>query len=187
MSISTSQSALDPAAAARVLEGTVTQSGLRLLDLSAKAPVLLVFLRHAGCTFCRETLSDLSEHRARIESNGTRIIVVHMGEAASMENLLGRYGLDGLDRITDATQELYRTFGLKRGTLRQLFGLTVLNRAFLGGALARHGIGSIQGDSAQMPGLFLIHQGAIVRRFRHRSVADRPDYGSLGMPVVAAK
>ena len=186
MSLANPLSALDPAATARVLEGAVTQSGQRLLDLSAAAPVLLVFLRHAGCTFCRETLSDLSKHRARIESNGTRIVIVHMGGPQSMENLLERYDLAGIDRIVDASQQLYRAFGLKRGTLRQLFGLTVFNRAFIGGSLARHGIGRIEGDSAQMPGLFLIHQGCIVRRFRHRSVADRPDYASLGIRVVAA-
>lgn len=179
--------ALDPVAAARVLEGTVTQSGRRLLTMSADSPVLLVFLRHAGCTFCRETLADLSGYRTRIESNGTRIVIVHMGEPESMENLLQRYNLVGLDRIVDVNQDLYRTFGLKRGTLRQLFGLTVLNRAVIGGALARHGIGWLHGDSAQMPGLFLIHQGAILRRFRHRSVADRPDYAELGLPVVPAE
>ena len=184
MSIANPSSVLDPAAAARVLENTVTQTGERLLDLSAATPVLLVFLRHAGCTFCRETLSELATHRTLIESSGTRIIIVHMGNASSMDILLERYALIGLDRIVDATQELYRTFGLKRGTLRQLFGLTVFNRAFLGGALVRYGLGRIEGDSAQMPGLFLIHQGSIVRRFRHRSVADRPDYATLVWPAV---
>jgi len=186
MSMTTEQSSsapFDPALAARVLENTVTQAGHKLLDLSAVSPVLLVFLRHAGCTFCRETLADLSEHRAQIESNGTRIIIVHMGEPGTMENLLERYHLTGLDRIIDSTQDLYRAFGLKRGTLRQLFGLTVLNRAFLGGALARHGIGAIQGDSTQMPGLFVIYQSSIIRRFRHRSVADRPDYPALVQPL----
>ena len=182
MSITRSESAIDPAAAARVLEGTVTQSGRRLLDLSADAPVLLVFLRHAGCTFCRETLADLAKHRTRIESSGTRIIIVHMGQSEGMDHLLERNDLIGIERIVDANQDLYRTFGLKRGTLRQLFGLTVWNRALLGGALARFGIGRIQGDSTQMPGLFLIYQGAIVKRFRHRSVADRPDYAALGGP-----
>ena len=185
MSLQSSQPSLDPAAAARVLESTVTQSGQRLLDLSADKPVLLVFLRHAGCTFCRETLGDLARHRVRIEASGTRIVIVHMGEAAAIAELLLRYDLSGLERIGDPSQDLYRTFGLKRGTLRQLFGLTVWNRALLGGALARHGIGSIESDSAQMPGLFLIHQGAIVKRFRHRSVADRPDYADLGVPNVA--
>jgi peroxiredoxin len=178
-------SALDPVAAARVLEAAVTQSGQRLMDLSSVSPVLLVFLRHAGCTFCRETLSDIAKRRSEIESSGIRIVIVHMGEPQSMDLLLGRYELVGLDRIIDPSQDLYRAFGLKRGTLRQLFGLAVFNRAFIGGALARHGIGRIQGDSAQMPGLFLIHQGSIVRRFRHRSVADRPDYAALAVPVVA--
>ena len=187
MSIPSPQSGLDLATAARVLEATVTQSGRRLLDLSADSPVLLVFLRHAGCTFCRETLADLSKYRSRIESNATRIVIVHMGEPESMESLLERNDLIDVDRIVDANQDLYRTFGLKRGTLRQLFGLTVWNRAFLGGALARHGIGFIQGDSTQMPGLFLIHQGSILRRFRHRSVADRPDYTTLGVPLATAK
>jgi peroxiredoxin len=178
-----SVTAFDPIETARVLEAAVTQSGRKLLDLSAESPVLLVFLRHAGCTFCRETLADLSQHRKQIESNGTLIVIVHMGEPEVMSRLLERTGLLELDRIVDGGQDLYRAFGLKRGTLRQLFGLTVLNRAFLGGALARYGIGPLEGDSAQMPGLFVIYQGSIIRRFRHRSVADRPDYPLLARPL----
>ena len=181
----TPQSQFDPVAAARVLEGAQTESGEKLLEISASAPVLLVFLRHAGCTFCRETLADLSKHRTLIESGGTRLVIVHMGEPESMETLLTRYNLTGLDRIIDSTQDLYRAFGLKQGTLRRLFGLTVLNRALIGGALVRHGIGPLQGDSSQMPGLFMIYRGSIVRRFRHRSVADRPDYALLAQPLVS--
>jgi hypothetical protein len=30
-----------------------------------------------------------------------------------------------------------------------------------------------------MPGLFLLNKGAIVRRFRHRSASDRPDYAGI--------
>ena len=37
-----------------------TQQGSTLLELSKQAPVLLVFLRHTGCTFCREALADLA-------------------------------------------------------------------------------------------------------------------------------
>ncbi|HEX6217230.1 MAG TPA: hypothetical protein VFZ38_20495, partial [Vicinamibacterales bacterium] len=36
----------------------------------------------------------------------------------------------------------------------------------------------------QLPGVFVIQNGAMVREFRHRSPADRPDYLSL---VVAAQ
>lgn len=166
----------DLAAGAKVLEDAVTSSGQRLLDLSAASPVLLVFSRHAGCTFCREGLAELARHRAAIESSGVRIVVVHMG---GMDPLFAKFGLTGIERILDSTRQLYGTFGLKRGSWRQLFGWTVLKRGFFGGALMRYGIGRVQGDSTQMPGWFLIQRGAIVRRFRHRSVADRPDYGVL--------
>lgn len=46
-----------------------------------------------------------------------------------------KYGLACLDRICDRSQELYRAFGLKRGTFQQPFGLKVLLRGFLGGVL----------------------------------------------------
>ncbi len=38
---------------ADLLERTLTESGERLVDLVEASPVLLVFLRHAGCTFWR--------------------------------------------------------------------------------------------------------------------------------------
>jgi len=44
----------------QTLDTAVTQSGERLVELSEMSPVLLVFLRHAGCTFCREALADFA-------------------------------------------------------------------------------------------------------------------------------
>ena len=44
--------------------------GATLEQLSADSPTLVVFLRHAGCMFCREALSDLSRQRAAIEPTG---------------------------------------------------------------------------------------------------------------------
>jgi len=49
-------------------------------------------------------------------------------------------------------------------------------RALPGGVLLRHGIGPARADASQMPAMFLIDRSAIVRRFRHRTAADRPDY-----------
>jgi hypothetical protein len=99
-----------------------------------------------------------------------------MGDLGAIEELLRKNGLEGLERIVDPDQRLYRAFGLKRGRLRQLFGSKVLLRGIQAGLLAGHGLGRLSADSFQMPGLFLIHRGRIVRRFRHRSAADRPDY-----------
>ena len=173
---------LDISAISNVLDRALTQSGESIVELSAAAPVLLVFLRHAGCTFCREALGDISGSRLAVEQGGIRIILVHMGDTDALQKLLARYGLAHLDRICDPSQELYAAFGLKRGTFRQLFGLKVLWRGFLEGVLVRCGLGPIVDDSFQMPGVFLIDNSTIVRRFRHRTAADRPDYVKFCLP-----
>ena len=166
----------------RVVESTMTHSGARLADLSIASPILLVFLRHAGCTFCRETLLDISESRSILEQARTRIILVHMGDSQALNLLLVKYGLGHLDLICDPDQQLYKAFGLKRGTFAQLFGLKVFARGVLGGAVLRHGLGAAVNDAAQMPGVFLIENNTLIRRFRHRSAADRPDYVALCNP-----
>ena len=164
---------------AEALERAVTSSGQRLVDLSRTSPVLLVFLRNAGCTFCREALWDLAAQRGSIDAAGTKIVIVHMGDSEGIEALLVRYKITDVERISDPEQRLYRAFGLKEGTLWQLFGPKVLWRALGEGVLRRHGIAWAAADSAQMPGLFLLDGSELVRRFRHRSAADRPNYQSL--------
>lgn len=161
------------------LESAVTRTGVKLVDLCEASPVLLVFLRHAGCTFCREALADLAMERKVIEATGTRIVLIHMGDSTGIEALLIKHGLEDTERICDPEQHLYRAFGLKRGKLRQLFGPKVLWRAFGRGVLARHGIAWQAADSAQMPGLFLLDETGIIRRFRHKTAADRPDYAGI--------
>ena len=54
---------------ATLLEEAQTTSGGSLAELSNRQPVLLVLLRHSGCTFCREALADLAVRRAEIEAN----------------------------------------------------------------------------------------------------------------------
>ncbi|MDQ2950098.1 MAG: SelL-related redox protein [Acidobacteriota bacterium] len=172
----------DASTISEVIDRSLTQSGESLVQLSGALPVMLVFLRHAGCSFCREALGDIAGSRLAIEQSGVRIVLVHMGDTEALRSLLDRHGLARLDRICDPSQELYRAFGLKQGTFQQLFGLKVLLRGFLGGVLVRCGLGRVVDDSRQMPGVFLIDKSAIIRRFRHRTAADRPDYIKFCLP-----
>lgn len=154
------------------------RAGRSLAELSCHQPVLAVFLRHAGCTFCREALADLSARRAEIERNGARIALVHMGTPESFAAFAGRYGLGDVPAISDPGRRLYRGIGLRRGTLSQLFGWSVWwrgARSFFSG----HRAGKLQGDGRQMPGAILIRDGRVVRRFIHATAADRPDYVEL--------
>lgn len=155
------------------------QTGQTLLSLSNDAPVLVVFLRHFGCTFCREALTDLAKQRPQIESAGTTIALVHMGTEDEANFMLASYGLSKIHHISDPLRRIYRSFQLRRGTISQLFGLRVWWRGFRAGVLEGHGLGRLQGDGFQMPGAFLLRHGKIVSEFRHQSASDRPDYRAI--------
>lgn len=156
-----------------------TNVGVTLDELSRLSPVLLVFLRHMGCTFCREALADLAAMRRRIESEGARLVLVHMSSEETASRFFSRYGLEDAQRISDPERTLYRAFGLPRGRFGDVLGPKVWWRGFQAGVLGGHGVGRLMGDGFQMPGVFLLFHGEILRSYRHQSAADRPDYLSL--------
>lgn len=161
------------------LHTMVSNHGVSLAELSASAPVLMVFLRHLGCTFCRETLADLREARTELESRGVTIGLVHMARDAAAAAMFAEYGLQDVHRFSDQGRRFYRAFGLRRGTLSQLFGPTSWRRAFQAGVRDGHGAGRLQGNGFQMPGVFLVDQGNIIAGYAHLTVSDRPDYRQL--------
>jgi peroxiredoxin len=150
-----------------------------LFELSRRSPVLVVFLRHFGCTFCREALADVAARRAEIEGRGAKIVLVHMVDSTSARPHLAKYGLgkgSGVGHVSDPSRALYRAFDLKRGTFGQHFGPSSIVRALRAMIVDRHGLGRLAGDGFQMPGAFLVRNGAIVKAYRHRLSSDRPDY-----------
>ncbi|MGC9326322.1 MAG: SelL-related redox protein [Candidatus Hinthialibacter sp.] len=155
------------------------QNGKTLQELSQENPLLVVFLRHNGCTFCREALADLSQKRAAIEESGAKIALIHMGRDDQAAGFFAKYGLDDVSRFSDPERILYRAFDLKRGSFRQLFGWKVLKRGFQAAVFEGRGVGKPVGNGFQMPGAFLLHQGEIIKEFRHQSAADRPDYQEM--------
>ncbi len=50
-----------------------------LLEMSSATPTLVVFLRHSGCTFCRETMALLNRQQWRLHRSGVQLALVHMG------------------------------------------------------------------------------------------------------------
>ena len=158
---------------------TKVPGGASIAQLSKSSPVLLVFLRHTGCTFCREALSDIARQRRSIEASGTRVVLVHMSGEEHASQYFQSYGLQDVLRISDPNQALYRAFGLSRGSLRSLFGPKVWLRGFQAAVIKRHGVGRLAGDGFQMPGVFLVFHGEVLRSYRHQSAADRPHYSQF--------
>ncbi|MEM9834671.1 MAG: SelL-related redox protein [Bacteroidota bacterium] len=156
-----------------------THRGRDLSSASYQQPVLLVFLRHFGCTFCREALQEIAEKRAAIENQGVEIILVHMGSEAQGQAFLAKNNLDGIDHVSDPNCQLYHLFRLQRAKFSQVFGLTVWLRGFRAGVLHGYGVGKLVGDGFRMPGVFLIHRGELLKSYKHQLASDRPDYVSL--------
>jgi peroxiredoxin len=158
---------------------TRTNVGVSLEELSRLSPILLVFLRHSGCMFCREALSDLAEKRKEIEANGTRLVLVHMGTEGQGNRLFEKYGLVHATRIDDPRRTLYRAFGLPRGTMDMFLSPKLWVRTFQAAVLGGNRMGRCTGDVFQLPGAFLLYYGQLVRCYRHQSPSDRPDYMAL--------
>lgn len=153
-----------------------TNGGLSILELSKHQPTLLYFLRHAGCPFCRESLNRLSRERPKLEASGTALVLVHMVSDQHARKFLKRYGLDDVPLVSDRNRALYRAFGLGRGTLWQLIGPQLWLRGIE--LILKHGqsLSPQGGDLFQMPGVFLLFHGHVIRSFVHQTAADRPDF-----------
>jgi len=162
---------------ADAMKQAVSQDGRTLWAMTWRQPVLVVFLRHFGCTFCRETLATLQQKREALRAQGFEYALVHMVDDTTALRALKSYGLSDVMRFSDPDRVVYRAFGLQRGTLGQLFGWRL--RGLAAGIFRRHGVGSLQGDGFQMPGAFVVANGEIQSGYRHRVASDQPDYDQL--------
>ena len=63
-----------------IISEMTTQKGHTLLNMSNEKPIMLVFLRHFGCQFCRQAMDELSKKRKELSEGGTELVFVHMAE-----------------------------------------------------------------------------------------------------------
>ena len=161
---------------ARALEQAIDQHGRSLAALCDERPMLVVFLRHGGCTFCRQVLSDLARQRRELEGRGLGITLVHMDPTPAADELIERHGLGGLSRVADPRRCLYQAFDLGRAASGQLLSPRVWWRGLVCCILRGHGMGRFRGDVRQLPGSFVVYRRRIVSAHRPNTPADRPDF-----------
>ncbi len=109
-----------------------------------------------------------------------------MSEPTEGRSFLEKYNLKEAKIISDPERKLYQKFGLARGSVKQIFGKESLARSFEAND-AGHKISKIQGDVFQMPGVFLIHKGEVIKAFRHTHVGELPDYEELSVCPIGGK
>ncbi|MBK8548548.1 MAG: hypothetical protein IPL63_14650 [Saprospiraceae bacterium] len=58
----------------QILQLVRTNKGNNLLDLSYQSPVLLVFLRHFGCVYCKESMMDIARKKINFEKTASMLL-----------------------------------------------------------------------------------------------------------------
>lgn len=157
------------------------ESGRSLLELAGQSPLLLIFLRHFGCSFCREALDRVSQVREQLESRGVRPVFVHLGTPERAKPYFDYYNLSGVERLSnpDATLYGHPAFALGRTSPFSHFFKPAVLKAWAMGAIRSYGFGLLREDAHQMPGVFFLKDGKIANFFLYRTIADRPDYLAL--------
>ena len=160
-----------------------TVDGQLVRDLADQQPVLMVFLRHFGCSFCREAIDDLAKLKSRFSLTNVTIVMVHMAPSPKEAlQFFKKYKLWPVEHVSDPEKLYYQAFGLGRGTPQQLFGLMNWIRGFQAGVIEGHGFAYHNeeiGDGFQMPGVFVLHKGQIINSFIHQNAWDRPNYEQI--------
>ena len=151
-------------------------TGETLTQASRDRPLVLVFLRHFGCTFTRQILRGLQELEQQAQRRGATLVLVHMLKSGEEIGYLG----DNSDvpRIADPRCELYRAFGLGKGGFMELFGPQVWWRGMIA-VMKGCGVGHLAGDGLQMPGAFVFQDGKVTSSQPAHSAADLPNLASL--------
>ena len=158
-----------------------TESGRSLLEVVDQSPVLLIFLRHFGCAFCRQALDQVSQIRDQIAAKGVSPVFVHLGSPERAKPYFDYYQLSDVERVSNPDASLYQhpVFHLSRSNPYLHLVNPAVWKGWLKGALKKYGIGMIQEDAHQMPGVFFLKDRRIVRGFRYETIADEPDYLKL--------
>jgi len=166
---------------AQTLGSIHTESGASLLELVEASPVLLVFLRHFGCSFCRQAISDVADLGGELDKRGVRPVFVHLGTPERAKPFFDYYGIGDVERVSDPEARVYQlpVFALPRMHPALTLFQPAVWMGWLKGALFKHGIGAIKEDGHQMQGIFFLKGPKIVRQFRYKTIADEPNYLKL--------
>lgn len=137
---------------------------------------LLVFLRHFGCVFCRETLADLREVAEADESFPD---VIFFAQASPRESrvFLRRYW-PGARAISDSEQVFYDGFGIGRANKFILLSPKFFAAKRRANAKGHEG-GPISGDIWRMPAAFVVEGDRVLWGYEPKHPGDHPDFESI--------
>jgi peroxiredoxin len=161
-----------PAAVAPLTVLDTQGRAVTLGSLGRGGSVVLVFVRHFGCLFCKELVADVRARLGELHGRGASVVIVGNGSVDDARVFAAEHAA-GMTVVTDPNREAYCAVGMKRGVGTALsFG--VARRAAR--AMAR-GFRQTrtQGDPFQQGGIVVVGaDGDVLYRFVSDEAGEHP-------------
>ena len=134
--------------------------------LYKEKPLALVFLRHFGCIFCREQITQLRNFTTE------NIVFVSMGKVEEAATFRAKME-SPQPIISDPLKTLYDQFGLRRGQLNQMLNPNTFKRGMQATLSGNRGGLIPPSDPWMLAGTFIINtNGEIIFSHFSRDAAD---------------
>lgn len=163
----------------------------RVESFWAERPVLLLFVRHFACLFCREQVNELKPHFAALKQAGLDVVIIgsgspHFARAFVADLGLGEPSAGGVPVYCDEKRSAYAAASLVRSFGSMIHpgaGLALVRALF---ACSKPSL-AVQGDAQQQGGTFVIRPGGdVLFEYRSRYSGDHPRARELVKQALAA-
>ena len=158
---------------------------VELRERWSEAPVIVAFMRHSGCAFCREQLIQMTRASPEIRPAGADMVAMFQYHAESTRNFC-QHRKVAFDCLGDPGKRAYAAVGLGPGARREYLGAKVVKgwfRAARSGAV----VGKAHGDVALRPATFVVAPGGeVVLAHYNRDSTDNPKIKNLLAAVRSA-
>ncbi|MGH9174454.1 MAG: SelL-related redox protein [Vicinamibacterales bacterium] len=129
---------------------------VRLADQWGDGLTALVFMRHAGCIFCRVQIKDLRDNAADLERAGLSVVVITPDRPSRARKFVEEYRVP-FPLLTDVERNAYTAYGLTEGGFGQFINPHV----------------ALRGVEAVAKGNFIRRPGSNPRQLPGTAIVDR--------------
>ncbi|KAL0486003.1 hypothetical protein AKO1_012239 [Acrasis kona] len=164
------------------LDRVPTTSGLTVGALSNKHKVLLLFLRHTNCVFCKESIELIADNYGNLIKYNTIPVLVHMESpkyfAKFLKDFAGENQIIGnMVSAHDEYNYISKAFSVidEASPVKHL--PTMVYRALTSKYLGQTSPFAPEGlSNHRIPAVFVIENGKVINEFRYAHQGDRADF-----------
>lgn len=154
---------------------SIDGASVRLATLWEHRPVVLVFLRHFGCMFCRELAATLRSEEPLIQAEGAELVFIGNGDARMARAFREDYDVSS-PLFTDPSLQVYERAGMKYGMGSLWTTMKNAGRALASGHLQ----GMTKGTALQQGGVLVVDRGGdLLYSFASESAGELPPIAEI--------